>query len=181
MGGCRMPQLAQTELVGVIDRIYNPTSNNDKGNALEELICAIFSNIPGIEIVERKGMDVFRSEEIDVALWNNKQNGTDFLPNVILIECKNWSRPMGSEEVSFFISKIRRKGQNFGIIVAANGITGDQEQLTASHSEISHALGQKIQVIVIKLNEIMEVQSTEQLVFLIKKKMLQLVLRESNL
>ena len=54
-----------------------------------------------------------------------------------IIECKNWSNPVGSMEVSWFITKIRDRGLDFGVLVAANGVTGDARDKTAAHHVVS--------------------------------------------
>src|SRR5258707_15773493 len=97
-----------------------------KGKALEDLICYVFECIPGFSVTQRNSLDVFQAEEIDVAFWNDQhRQGLRFPHNIILVECKNWSVPVSNDEVAFFDTKLRGRGLSFGILVAANGITGD--------------------------------------------------------
>jgi hypothetical protein len=46
-------------------------TTTDQGRALENLICYLFGLVPGIAITRRNQMNVFNTEEIDVALWND--------------------------------------------------------------------------------------------------------------
>jgi hypothetical protein len=152
------------------------TNNTEKGRALEDLVCYLFGQVPGISITKRNALNKYKSEEIDIAFWNNKlKDGLDFLDNIILVECKNWSKPVGSEEVSWFDSKLRRRSQRFGVLVAANGITGDSVSIDAAHEIIRCALAEDRRLIVITRSEIENLQDTEALVILIQEKLCELV------
>lgn len=111
----------------------NASSTAEQGHALEDLICYVFTQVPGISITRRNEFNVFQTEEIDIALWNDATaDGLFFLPNILLVECKNWSKSVGSSEVSWFDTKLRNRGLNYGILIATNGITGDASELTAA-------------------------------------------------
>lgn len=177
-----MPPLPRTQIDAIVTRVNTATTTAEKGKALEDLFCEIFKSIPGIEIARRNLMNVFDTEEIDVALWNNKQNGgLDFLPNIILIECKNWSSAIGSVEVSYFKERLSHRCCEYGILIAKNGITGNAAELTCSYSIIAAALLQKTRIIVITLDELLRIQDTEGIVVLLKEKLLDLtVMGTSN-
>lgn len=146
-----------------------------KGGAFEDLICYLFSKIPGISVTKRNTLNQFQSEEIDVAFWNRPTpNGLYFLHNIILVECKNWSQPLGSAEVSWFDTKLRRRAQPFGILVAANGITGNAADKTAAHDVISAALAEGRQFVVITRQEIENLTLSSHLVELIQTKLCEL-------
>jgi hypothetical protein len=40
---------------------------------------------------------------------------------------------VNSEQVSWFLTKIRHRGMRFGILIAANGITGEPEHLSRAN------------------------------------------------
>lgn len=143
-----------------------------QGRALEDLVCYLFSQIPGVTITRRNRVNTFASEEIDVALWNNcEAAGLFFLPNIILVECKNWSSPVSSVEVNWFDSKLRSRGLSFGILVAANGVTGSTSELTAAHAVIAAALREGRRLIVFTKQEISQFTDADQLVISIKEKL----------
>ena len=102
-------------------------------------------------------------------------DGFYFLPNIILVECKNWSKPVSSEEVNWFDSKLKRRGQSFGILIAANGITGNSQNVESAHEIIRVALSEGRQLVVITQTEIKTLQTTQDLVSLIQEKLCELV------
>ena len=97
--------------------------------------------IPGISITARNQLNAFEAEEIDVAFWNEGHpNGLRMFDHLILVECKNWSGRVGYAELAVFLDKLTSRGRPLGILVAANGITGDASSMTAAHSVIARAL-----------------------------------------
>lgn len=170
-----MARFSQTKIRGLLSRGDNANTTTEKGRALEDLICYLFSKITGIAVTGRNENNVFHSEEIDVAFWNEKnRNALDFLPNLLFVECKNWSVPIGSAEVREFESKLRGKGLTFGVIVAANGITGDEADRIGAHHVIDRALAEQRQIIVITREEIEALVDTNQLIGAIKQKLCRL-------
>jgi len=167
-----MANYSKTILDGHFDNCDNGGTNQIKGKAFEDLACYLFQTIPGINIAVRNQMNAFNNEEIDVAVWNDKvSDGLPFLPNIILIECKNWRDPVSSNEVSWFCQKLQSRGLDFGILIANNGITGNQQDLNAAHHTIATHLMQKRMVIVISKEEINRLNTTEEMGDLIKEKL----------
>jgi Restriction endonuclease len=122
-----------------------------------------------VEIAERNVLNAFNTEEIDVALWNARHaRGFYFLPHLLLVECKNWNNPCGSQEVSYFVNRLRHRGCDHGVLFAANGITGKAEDLTRAHFEIATALAAGIRVVVLTPAEISHLTDTAELVDLMK-------------
>jgi hypothetical protein len=147
-----------------------------KGRALEELITAIFQRVPGIEQVLRNTLNSFSTEEIDLAVGNaGHRSGLAAFPDVILVECKNWSNAVGSQEVTYFVSRLRQRGCVCGILIAMNDVTGDARDLTAARFEIATALKEKIRVIVLRRQELEVLRSPADFVQLLKRKMLELI------
>ena len=154
----------------------NAPNTTEQGQALENLICSLFSLVPGITITHRNTLNVFKTEEIDVALWNDREDtGLSFLPNIILVECKNWSDRVSSEEVNWFDSKLRNRGLDFGILVSPKGITGDQSKLTAAHKVISSAQLERRRLVILTTDEILDLKNTDELSHLLKIKLCNLV------
>jgi len=149
----------------------------EQGKALEDLICYVFGKIPGISVRKRNVLNIFGTEEVDVALWNEKdQNGLSFLPYILLVECKNWSKALDSAEVSWFDTKLRNRGLTFGVLVAAKGITGNPARLTAAYSIIAGALREQRNIVVFTRAEIQATKNTDQIVRLFKEKLCDLAL-----
>ena len=159
-------------LAGHFNNCDNGETSQIRGKSFEDLACYLFQTIPGVSIARRNQMNAFNNEEIDVAIWNEKApRGLPFLPNIILIECKNWSTPVSSIEVSWFCQKLQSKGLDFGILIASNGITGNQDELNAAHNTIAMHLAQKRTIVVITREEINCLRTTANIVQLIKEKM----------
>lgn len=167
-----MANYSQNTLAGHFHNCDNGATNQIKGRALEDLACYLFQSIPGVSIAVRNQMNAFNNEEIDVAVWNDKlARGLHFLPNIVLIECKNWRNPVSSIEVSWFCQKLQNRGLDFGVLIANNGITGNQADLDAAHNTIANHLAQKRTVIVISRSEINTLRTTSDMVMLIKEKL----------
>lgn len=151
------------------------TNTTAKGRALEDLVCYLFDKIPGITISHRNSFNAFLTEEIDVAFWNERnRNGLQFLPYIILVECKNWSKPVSSIEVNWFASKVENRGLDFGILIACTGITGDRDDLTRAHHVISTHLAKQRKIVIITRKEIEQLLRSEELITLIKMKLCEL-------
>lgn len=164
----------------IIEKYFDASDRSkttvEKGRILEELVCYLFEQIPGVSTGKRNALNTFQSEEIDIAFWNQRDvDGFYFLPNIILVECKNWSQPVGSEEVNWFDSKLKRRGQSFRILIAANGITGNSQKIESAHEIIRVALSEGRQLIVITRSEINNLRATEDLIRLIQDKLCELV------
>jgi hypothetical protein len=153
-----------------------------RGRALEELVYFLFSSIPGLTLSERNQVNDAGSEEIDIAFWNDRRSdGPPLDSRVVLIECKNWSRPLGSQDVGWFDRKLQQRALPEGVLVAASGITGSAEDLTAANRIISEALRDGRRIIVITLGEIDDITSSEGLIELMKVKLLRLTIRQTSI
>lgn len=146
-----------------------------RGRALEDLIAYLFELIPGISVTARDQLNAFQAEEIDVAFWNEGDPaGLRLFDQILLVECKNWTARAGYPELALFNDKLRSRGRPLGIFVAAAGITGDAVTRTAAHGVLSAALREGREIIVITRREIEDLEDTDQLVLLLKKKRAQL-------
>jgi hypothetical protein len=76
--------------------------------------------------------------------------------------------------VSWFDAKLRRRAQPFGILIAANGITGNAAEKTAAHDVISAALAEGRQFVIITRQEIENLSLSMQLIELIQSKLCEL-------
>ena len=166
-----MANYSNHTIAGHLHNCDNGGTNQIKGKAFEDLACYLFETIPGVSIALRNQMNAYNNEEIDVAIWNDKSRyGLNFLPNVVLIECKNWTNPVSSVEVNWFCQKVASRGLDFGILIANNGITGNADDLNAAHNTIAYHLAQKRRIIVITRAEIDALTNTGEMVNLIKQK-----------
>jgi hypothetical protein len=147
---------------------------------LETLVCYRFKRFPGVRYVRSDARDMHGSEEIDLLLWNDRLpgSGLDFLPHVLLFECKNWVHPVNSEAVVYFTNKVRTRHLEYGFLIASSGVTGEAADLTAAYQHLHNALvADNVKIIVISRVELLTLTSTEQLKYLIQQKIAELILR----
>lgn len=173
-----MAPIVAATVQAYIEAGRNGHTTADQGRALEDLICYVMSQIPGVAITHRNELNAFETEEIDVAIWNDgATEGFFFLPNIILVECKNWSNRVGSAEINWFDAKLRNRGLTFGILVTTLGITGQAADLTAAHAIVAAALREGRRLVVLTTEELLATGSTEDFVHLIKRKLCDLAVK----
>lgn len=148
------------------------TTTNDKGDRFEELCEYLLTELTGVEIQARDAL--MAAEEIDLVLWNAQtEEVLKPFENTILVECKNWSAPVGAPALDNFISKMRRRSLKTGIFIAANGVTGDflnGNNNNGAIDIIKTSLGEGIRVIIINRNDLDNLTSLNDLRNLIKKR-----------
>ena len=108
----------------LLEQANNGATDQEKGDALEELGTYLLGCVDGFEIVGKKYHT--KDYEIDILVRNTITQDTilaGFGP-YILVECKNWDKPVGTEQVNHFLSKIQFHDCHCGIIIAKKGISG---------------------------------------------------------
>jgi hypothetical protein len=168
----------QAEIQKRLQLCDRATTKYHKGKALEDLICFLFEAVPGI-LTRRNKKNIFETEEVDVFLWNEFFSGglpSPAFPPYILVECKNWSEKVSSNQVSWFDTKLRDRGLFLGILIATCGITGDPQRLTDAHFIVAKALSEQRKIIVITRDDIAKLTSESDLVRLLKEKLSDLFL-----
>ncbi len=97
----------------------------DKGQALEELVDALFSTHPKFRVTDKRY--VTGDEEIDLVIQNNveKPFWIALQSPLIFFECKNWSKPVGTKELRDFEGKMRnhRNIARIGLFLSCKGFT----------------------------------------------------------
>ena len=64
----------------------------------------LFEAIPGC-FAKRDIISYFGTEQIDIAVGNPRlPEGLPLLPIVLLVECKDWARPVDSKTIGYFIN-----------------------------------------------------------------------------
>lgn len=149
------------------------------GDRLESLVAYLIEKVPGLELHERNILDGPRAHEIDLAFWHlQARSPVAFLDPIVIVECKNTNRPVGSNEVGWFVRKLQDRGANVGILVALSGITGAQAGNVNAHSEVLSALVRdRIKILLLTRQEIESLRTTDDLADLLRRKYLALSLR----
>ena len=161
---------------------FSAPNTTAQGRILERIVCYIMTKIPGVTVWERDALSVARDQEVDIAFFNSKRpRGVPFISDVVLVECKCTGRPVGADELSRFETKLRDRCCEWGVFVAASGITGAGDRLTAAHRAVAHALSHGRRILVITRDEIEGLDSGSALVRLLQRKYCQLTVRCTSL
>lgn len=111
-------------LVQLFQDLKTQTTSRAKGAVLEELMLLLFMSTPGFHKVivnARSG-----NEEFDLAVANQSEDPLwQREGNLLLVECKNWSKATERRELDAFSSKMRRHGKQcrLGFFVAVGGFS----------------------------------------------------------
>jgi hypothetical protein len=147
-------------------------TSDANGKLYEELVKYLFEAVPGC-IAEPNLTNVFRTEQIDIAVGNARPgDGFWLLPHVILVECKHWDKPVDSSTVGYFMNILAGRGIDLGILVAANGITGDPDDLTSAHALGLHGSPRAVKIVVITTEDIASLNSVRDFVELLHRRYL---------
>jgi len=106
---------------------YSADSPVKKGNSLEEVVEYLLS---GLKMVDIRDTNLnTKTGEIDVVLQYSGFHETNLFQyhsRFILIECKNVGESVSTKEVGHFEKKLRKRQVDIGIIVAWNGVSGEE-------------------------------------------------------
>lgn len=170
-----MPRFPRRRIRECLERCRVAPTSQERGRALEDLICLLLTCVPGVVPPVRNAVDFADGGEIDVFVANNPhRSGFWFLPLALLAESKNWRQRVGAEEMRVFIDRIRERACEAGIMFAANGVSGDEDELNAARRHIARALEDGIHILVVTLDELAEIQTTRQFVALVLDKWMRL-------
>jgi hypothetical protein len=103
--------------------VDKPGTPQQKGASLEAFAEGLIKVLPGMRVQKRDLR--LEAEEIDLLVSNY---GLAVWGDPILVECKNWSTPVGANEVVLFTRKIVDQGAKTGILIVTAGITGDERR-----------------------------------------------------
>jgi CheY-like chemotaxis protein len=129
----RIGELASEETEDVIRALWTEidkeTDANKKGRLLEDLMVHLIKTIPGFHHARtRRENDI---EEIDILIRNESSDPVwSKEQSYILVECKNWSKPVGVDELRSFLYKIERRFDRcrLGFFIAPGGFASTYKQ-----------------------------------------------------
>ncbi|MBN8867166.1 MAG: restriction endonuclease [Solirubrobacterales bacterium] len=174
-----MSTINQTELAELLSPgDVEGASNADKGRSLESALRYAFECIPGVDCLMQNQKNSFETEEVDLIFSNvAHEDGLLRFETEFLVEAKNWSNKVGAIEINWFSTKMRRRNRKTGVLVAASGITGHTERMTAARQELVSSLQEGQEVIVLTREELEGVSSGKRLAELLLQKRDHLVSR----
>lgn len=143
-------------------------SNHDKGEALADLVEYVFTEVPGVNLQDRSFLEHDRSGEIDFIFENDPFESRLATSGVtVIVECKNEGRAIGAAQVRVFASKLRDHNQPFGVMVTSKGLSG-RARNTHAHQEVTVELSHGRTIVVVTLDDIRTLRTTDQFVALLK-------------
>lgn len=171
-----MAELSADTISAHLKRAADPANSTYlRGRAYEDVLVHIFQAVPGCD-TQRNSLNRFASEEVDISVMNFRDyDGLRALPEIFLVECKNWSDPVDSATVSTFATKIRHRGCTLGVLVAANGVTGDPHEQTAAYQAAANALLEKTRILLLTTSDLQTLRSGKDIVVLLHRRLLDLV------
>jgi CheY-like chemotaxis protein len=114
---------AEERIQSIWQALQSEPDANRKGLLLEELIELLFRSIDGFHTIERRRRS--EDEEIDLVIQTDPKHASFWAreSTYILVECKNWSRPVGPEPFDRFQNKLQRRfgRAKLGFFVATGG------------------------------------------------------------
>jgi len=138
----------------------------------------LLAHLPGFSVRKRDTYSASRSQEIDLAIWNDQlPGGFPSFGSRVLVECKNTAERIDSSDVAWFYWKMRLGGVSDGILATSRGITGDVRRLTAAQEIVALANAEERRIMVIDLDGIELLTSREDLRDLLIDSQLGLVTR----
>ncbi len=110
----------------LIEKVECASTNDEKGKSLEAVARLLVSSLPALKC-KYSNLQT-RSSEIDVVVEYDPENGViplfEEFGRYCLIECKNWSKPVGVSPVRDFMGKLDKCKIRLGVIFSKNGVTG---------------------------------------------------------
>jgi hypothetical protein len=167
-----MPRFSHLEIARRLAEGDVAATTEEKGAALEDVVIQSFCKVRGISFIKRDQTNSAGSSEIDILLFNQRNSlGLPFLPDYLIFECKNWRAAVNSASVETFATKVRTCRLELGILVAANGITGDQNDWTAANEVIRRSFDRdNVKLLVVTRAEIEAFRSVNDIVSLMRVK-----------
>lgn len=156
----------------MLERSDGALTSDLKGDILEELVKTLFAEIPGLSFWGKNVLDIYRAQEFDVVFTNDvRVSELYFMDPLIITECKNTKKPLGSCEVGWFVRKLQDRGMSCGILISLYGITGNADKEMNAHREVIDALTRdKITILILSRAELQNMNGPEDLCKLLKAK-----------
>lgn len=150
----------------------------ERGRALENAAALVFSAVPGCEVRARRVADPWQSAEIDLVVGNRRRDdGLFYLPEIFLVECKNSAHPVPARDVRDFLTKVKHRGLELGVLIAAAGATGARDSRGAAHHAVAVEVALGVRLILVAVSELMAISNAREFVEVLHEKYFELAAR----
>ena len=138
------------ELRTSVRAVYRAKTSAEKGKSLERLAECFVSLFPGLKVV---GKNIrIEAEELDLVVKNEAEKiFWQRLETPIIVECKNWTKPVGAREIRDLVQKMREV--KTALLIAAHGVTSKD----GAYYEIIEARKNKKFILVLDITDIDEI------------------------
>jgi hypothetical protein len=145
------------------------TTADERGKRYESLLEYVFSSVPSALVVSNR-RNYFGAEQVDLAV----SNGGAFpgLPEVFLVECKNYSERVDSKSVGYFLFICMVRGVELAVVAAAEGLTGEASDTSYAHSLALSASTRGCRLVVITTADLLALTSSQDLADMLRKRFL---------
>lgn len=162
----------RTHLVNLIQAVESAVTNEEKGKSLERLASWLCDGIPSLRS-KYKNL-ITRSSEIDLVVEYDDTAGRialfQELGRYCLVECKNWSKPVGVGPVRDFMGKLDKCKVRLGVIFSKNGVTGVDSGADALREIQSRFDRDGVYVLVFSLEDLRSIDNSAEFVSLLDEK-----------
>jgi len=153
----------------MLDEAAAGVTTDEQGKKYEELLVYIFESVPGA-LMAANTRNYFGAEQIDLAVSHG--GGFVGLPDKFIVECKNYAHPVDSKAVGYFLFICISRGAELAIVAAANGLSGEPDDMTYAHSLAFSASALGCRLIVITKEDLLTLNSTADLVEMLRRRYL---------
>jgi len=175
----RVPTTFNDSIRAELRAIRGTRESKAKGQRLEAFLARVLCSVRGMTLEEQDVESAYETEEIDLYFWNDRaRDGLHFLDCPLIVECKAWSGPVAGRELRTFATLLRDKGRSSGVFFALEGITGDALQRSAGFFHLAAAMAGGQTDLVITGNDLETIESSADLVRLLRRRMLDQVRRQ---
>ena len=139
------------------------TTPDEKKRSLEDFASDFVRMVRGLKELARDERSA--AEEVDFVvknIWKPAWGET------LLIECKNWTEPVGSQEINTIRANVTLYDAKTCVLFARKGITGSE--LSDAREKIRDYMKEGIHVVVLTLDDLKAVDSAETLVDLLDRR-----------
>jgi hypothetical protein len=116
-------RVSRSQITSILGQLPAAADTDSKGRLLENLVAAIFESHPDFVVAGRR----YDIGDREIVIRNHLQDGfwRGLKSPLILVECKNWSTPVGAKEIRDFETKLRdhQPHARIGFFVAPGGFT----------------------------------------------------------
>lgn len=151
-------------------------SNAKKGRGLEDLAQRMFSAIPGLELATPRQRNLKNTAEIDLAFRVQRTSPIESFGRALVLECKNQSKKLSSEQVMRFAGKLEDAHLPGGVFVTLGAVSGAEEYATAARAELDKQRTRGIVIVVVERSELDAVASGEHLAAALERKFMMMSL-----